>query len=480
MTSAKLSSHHEVVVVGAGITGLSTALLLAEAGVDVAVVEARRPGGGTTARSTAKASLLHGTRTGQIRNRHGVDVARDYQSANVAGQELIHRVIDQTGFVDHSVHDAWTYATSQKGIESVQAEARALQEIGQAAELAVPDELPFDVTEAVRLPDQLQVDPAQYVAALCGALNELGVPIVWPQRIASVTPRQGALHLTCTQGATVSANWVVLATLLPFPLRTLTFATTKPTRSHTLACRVDGSLPQGMYLSADSPTHSLRTATSPTGEEFLLVGGHDHPTGRENPTSQHVQGLAQWAQENFPVTEFTHRWGAQDFASSDLLPHVGPAPVGPSNLLIASGFGKWGFTNGSAAAIALAGIITKNPPQWAAMLRPRLTHGLRGLQTLAVNNAEVGLNLAKGWLIEPGHRTGSDARVARDFPHPQAVSTVDGQRRVCSAVCTHLGGIVRWNDAEKSWDCPLHGSRFAPDGEVLTGPAVHGLAVQRS
>lgn len=467
-------------MVGAGITGLSTALLLAEAGVDVAVVDGRRPGGGTTGRSTAKASVLHGTRTGQIRKAHGPETAQAYLTANLVGQDLIRRVIGMSSFVDHDIRDAWTFATSTHGTDLVEQEARVLTELGCDAQRDLPTELPFEVTDAVRVPEQLQINPAHYIAALHGAVSGLGVPIVWPTRIASIDDKHGRLHLTCTQGTTVTADWVVLATLIPFPLRTLMFATTKPERSHTLACRVDGELPRGMYLSAESPTHSLRTATLPSGEEFLLVGGNGHPTGRQNPTSQHVSSLASWASDHFPITEFTHRWGAQDFVSSDLLPHVGRAPVGPSNVLLATGFGKWGFTNGSAAAHTLTGIVTGQTPDWSQPMRPRLTHGVRGWKTLAMNNAQVGATLAKGWVIDPGRADSGGSGVRRDFPHPKAVSTVDGQRRVCSAVCTHLGGIVAWNDAEQTWDCPLHGSRFAPDGEVLTGPAVHGLATDDS
>ena len=408
--SDRLSEHHEVIVVGAGITGMSTALLLAERGVDVAVIDARRIGSGSTGRSTAKVSVLHGTRTGQIRQSHGEQTAQAYLTAQLRGQDLVRRVAEKSGIVDWDVRDAWTYATSPKSIGQIQREAAALSEFGMDAMLAEPVELPFQTSAAVCLPEQMQINPAQYLAALHGSLTELGVPVVWPERIASITKTNGRLHLTSTQGTDVSADWVVVATLLPFPLRTLMFATTKPARSYALAARVDGDLPQGMYLSADSPTHSLRTATSQAGEEFLLLGGNGHPTGRGNPTSRHVEALADWA---------------RPFA-------------------------------------------------------PRLPNSLSGWKTLAMNNAEVAATLASGWVLEPGRGSVASGRgaVRRDLPHPDAVSEVDGTRRVCSAVCTHLGGIVRWNDADQSWDCPLHGSRFAPDGEVIVGPAVHSLAVE--
>ncbi len=469
-----LAHHHEVLVVGAGITGLTTAVLLARRGVDVAVVDARRPGGGTTAKSTAKATLLHGTVGASIRAQHGPQAVAEYVAANRSGQDLIRQMCDDSGAVDVQIRDTWTYATSGKAAAAVAREHAAAREAGLPVGLAEPAELPFPTTAAVRLTGQLQINPVQYLAALLGELSALGVPVAWPHRVGRISADGDQLRATGAGGLSTTARWVVLATLLPFPLRTLMFATTTAQRSYSLACRVDGPLPQGMYLDAGSPSRSLRTALSATGEELLLVGGNGHPVGKRLPTSAHVEDLADWSREHFAVTDFTHRWSAQDYVSSDVLPQVGPSPLGPQGLLMAAGFGKWGITNGTAAAQILTGQILGEKPEWARVYAPRVTTGVSGWRRLAVSNAAVAADLAKGWLLEPG-LSPAGTGVRRGIPTPRAVSTVAGQRRTCSAVCTHLGGIVRWNDAESSWDCPLHGSRFAPDGEVLTGPAVEAL-----
>lgn len=475
----ELSDRHEVVVIGAGIIGLSTALLLAESGIDVAVVEARQPGAGTTGRSTAKASLLQGTRLSQIRSLHGSEVAAAYLEANQLGQSLVQRVCSDSGSVDHAIRDAWTFATSAKSAAHVRQERETLADLGVPAQLADPEELPFTTQAAVRLPHQWQINPTEYLAALREQLALNGGRVVWPFRVTNIEESEDETKVTSVDGRTVRARWVVLATLLPFPRRTLVFANNSPSRSYTLACRVNGPIPQGMYISADSPTHSLRTAQSDDGQ-VLLVGGHGHPTGKQNPTHQHIEALATWSRAYFDVLEITHRWSAQDYSSVDMLPQIGHSPFG-ERLLMATGMGKWGITNGSAAAHILTDIILGEQQPWAAALQPRIAGSPHGYTQLAKLNADVAANLADGWVAQPQPQAPvgiGEGMVRRHFPKPQAVSTSDGRRRVCSAVCTHMGGIVRWNDADQTWDCPLHGSVFGPDGQVREGPAVHDLESQ--
>ncbi|MGB7981882.1 MAG: FAD-dependent oxidoreductase [Candidatus Nanopelagicales bacterium] len=467
----------EVLVVGAGIVGLTTALLLAEQGIDCAVIDAAVPGSGTTGHSTAKASILHGTRAASIRAQHGAGAVTSYLHANQAGLDRIQSIVsDQPG--PWQVRDSWTYATDESGRREVQEVSAAMTAAGVPAPVQTPEELPFATTAAVRVADQLQVDPQAYLGMLLAKARRAGVLVSWPHRASAVRTDGDGLVVTGTHDQRITADRVVLATLLPFPLRTAMFATTTASRSYSLAALPGpGEVPQGMYLSAGAPTHSLRTATDAQGRELLLLGGHGHPTGNEHSASAHLDGLAQWASDTFDLEAFTHRWSAQDFLSADSLPQFGASPWGPEGLLFATGMGKWGFTNGTAAAIALTGRITGQEPDWAQLFRPRLAGSAQGWAQLAAGNAQVGVDLIRGWLLDPGSGTPAEGEgiVTRGLP-PRAVSNTDGRLRSCRAVCTHLGGVVRWNDVERTWDCSLHGSRFTPYGAVVDGPATTSLA----
>lgn len=472
--------RHDVVVVGAGLVGLTTALLALDKGLRPVVVERHRVGSGTSGRSTAKVSALQGARTSQISRRHGEDTATLHWQANEAGLYRVRRLCADMG-VEYQVRDAWTYTADSALVPRLDAEVEAARTAGVPVERAEPSELPFPTVGAIRLPEQLQLDPQQYLHALAHAVRAGGGTVI--EGAGAVGLERGAGGVRLADGTSVSGDWVVLATLLPFPLRSLLFATSKPVRSYLIAVELDEAretLPQGMYLSLDTPVRSLRSVPAENGER-LLIGGNSHPTGRTHPALAHVEDLASWADTHFGVRRVTHRWSAQDYQTADLLPHVGSLPTLHPRVLVATGFGKWGFTSGTAAAEVLAArMADEAPPAWADIWAPRLVGSPRSMVSVAQTNVEVGAALARGWAhaasAPPQMRRDAEGTVQRDGLAPVAVSRVDGVERRRSAICPHLGGIVTWNDAENTWDCPLHGSRFAPDGTPLCAPATQGLA----
>ncbi len=477
--AASVSGAYDVVVVGAGLTGLTTALLVARAGKSVAVLEARHVGAGTTGGSTAKVSLLQGTQLSKIARRHSAEVVRTYLEANREGQAWLSRFCADHG-VDTQRRAAYTFGFGERGAAS----ARTELEVARAAGLPVTwldrPNLPFPTAGAVGLDDQLQVDPVELLDALKRQTEAHGGTVIEGARVQHVTGSDPVAVVTDV--GKVSAGRVVLATNMPILDRGAFFARAAPARSYGLAFRTPGPTVDGMWLSADSPSRSLRDAPADDGS-VLLVGGNGHSTGRGGSTVQRLDDLRSWTAEYYPGAAETHAWSAQDFVPHHALPYVGPLLPNQDGILVAGGYSKWGMTNAVAASLALSARILGGHVEWAEALLPWRSTELRGLADVLRINGEVGFEMTRGW-IRPLFHPGVGAAPGEGAGHvrldhvgtPTASARVDGVDHRVSAVCTHLGGIVAWNDAERSWDCPLHGSRFDHDGEVLDAPATCGLS----
>ncbi len=474
----EVTGDFDTVVIGAGITGLTTALLLARSGQTVAVIEARHVGAGTTGGSTAKVSVLQGTQLSKISRLHSDEVLAQYVRANLEGQAWLARFC-----ADHEVpvqhRPAYTFGTTSRGARASRAELAAAETAGLPVTWQDELDLPFETRGGVRLDDQLQLDPLELLDALSLQAAAHGVRIIEGARVRRVTGQGPVRVETDTGGA--NARWVVVATNLPFLDRGGFFARAKPTRSYGLAFRTADPAVDGMYLSAETPSRSLRDVPDDDGP-LLMVGGNGHKPGAPVSEQSKLDELRQWTAEFYPGAVETHAWSAQDYVPHHALPFAGPVLPGADQVLVAGGFSKWGLTNGPAAALALTGRILGGHQEWADVFDPWRSRELRGLAQAARANGEVGLEMTWGWLRPATHpgigpvSTEGEGTVRMDrLGPPTAVARVDGTERRVSGVCTHLGGIVRFNDAEKSWDCPLHGSRFDHDGEVLEGPATCGL-----
>ncbi|GJJ20961.1 MULTISPECIES: FAD-dependent oxidoreductase [Mycolicibacterium] len=475
------SDTADVVVVGAGITGLITAVLLARAGKRVVVIEAYTAGAGATGNTTAKISLLQGTKLSRILGKHGPEIAKQYVQGNLEGQQWLIGHCEANGIpVQHE--DAFTYAQSEEGVPSARDELEACQTAGLDAEWVTEADVPFPFHGGARLPNQAQFDPMPLLDNLIDELHARDGRLLEGIRVHQVADDGDALKLHVrTDGASefdIRAHRCVLATGIPILDRGGFFARLTPHRSYCMAFRVPGNMTRGMYISADSPTRSVRYAPTVNGDR-LIVGGAGHLVGRGSNASMSVQELASWAKVHWPGAIQTHYWSAQDYAPVDELPYVGPILPGHDKIYVATGFDKWGMTNGAAAALALSSTMLGGRMDWAAAFASWSPHELSGIPAAMRANLEVALNLAKGWIApvaRMGNRSPDDGGVVSGPPwHMEACSVIDGVEHRVSPVCPHLGGIVNWNDSDETWECPLHGSRFAPDGTLLEGPATRNL-----
>ncbi len=477
--TATLSGRHtsEVVVVGGGIAGLTTALLLLRRGFDVMVIEAETVGSGVSGNNTAKVTALQSTKYSTLTRTHDAATAEGYASAATAGVESL-RTLAQPFECDLHRAPAATFALAESERESVLAEADAAERAGLPVQWAEQLDLPFPTFGAVRLPEQIVLHPAKYVRGLAAAFVAEGGRLFEHSRVLTVSTT--APFEVRTADGTAQAEQVVVATHYPILDRGLFFARLDAERSYCVAVRLrDQTLPEDLSISAGSPSFSF----SRHGDH-LVVGGQSHPAGDRGVDFDRYTALTDFAQKHFNVAEVTHRWSAQDPRAYDGLPMVGSYLPGASQLWVTTGFAKWGLAMATIGAEILADRISGGDNPHAELFSPhRLS--LKSVPTLLQQNAEVAKDLL-GDRLSPvkTHDTADipldQARVLRDGAGKKGVYRDQaGALHAVSLRCTHLGCLLRFNGAERSWDCPCHGSRFDVDGAVLEGPAVQPLPQRR-
>jgi glycine/D-amino acid oxidase-like deaminating enzyme/nitrite reductase/ring-hydroxylating ferredoxin subunit len=470
----------EVAVLGGGIAGVTTAYLLAEAGADVVLLEAATLGCGATGNTTAKISSAHGLRLARLTRDHGAQTAAAYARMNEDAIAAIAAIAEREG-IDANLRrrQAYLYATTHQGAREISDEAAAAADAGLDAELVRDTPLPFEVSAALRVGGQAEFHPVRWLRGVAAAAERRGARLFEHSRATSVSHRSGSSRcVVATASGQVRAGHLVVATHYPTLDRGLFFARMSAERSLCLAALAPQPAPEGMYLSVDGPTRSLRTHDE-DGREVLIVGGEGHKVGEDGDGARHAV-LEDWARTTLGVTRVTHRWAAQDPVTPDGLPYVGAInPLSP-RILVATGFAKWGMTNAVAAAHALRDRIAGRPNADAEILDANRFDPLAAGRGLAGHNASVARHFVADRLAgtrEPGAiAPGRGAIVRSGIRRIAAHRDADGRLHAFSASCTHLGCELRFNDADRSWDCPCHGSRFdAIDGRVLEGPAVTAL-----
>ena len=473
----------DVVIVGAGIVGILTAYRLANKGVNVALVEASEVMNGTTGHTTAKITAQHGLIYDKLINTVGEEKAKLYYEANMEGLEYIHSLYKEEEIdCDYEEQDAILYAETDAYEEKILSEYEAYQKLGIPGRLVEEVPLPFPIKKAIIMSQQAQFHPVKFLSHLLNLFVKKGGQVFEQTPVETITEGdEGPVQVKLKNGHTIYCNKVVIASHYPFyDMQGLYFSRLSPKRSYIVAAEIKEEAPAGMYISADQPTRSIRH-TKDGEKTLMLFGGESHKTGQSEHPLKHYEALRDFAERYYTVNDLPYRWSAQDLETLDYVPYIGPYSSMKDHIYVATGFAKWGMSNGAVAALILSDLVRgKENPYFDLFTPTRSETNVQTAGKFIKENANVAKELIKGKLtdkdISPDELKPDEGSIVT-FNGKRAGAYRDLEGKICvvDTTCTHLGCEVKWNDGERSWDCPCHGSRFAADGKVIEGPAVKPL-----
>lgn len=471
----------DVAVVGGGIAGITTAYLLAKEGRWVVLVTAGKLLNGTTGYTTAKLTAQHDLIYDEYIGHFGEERAKRYYEANMEALKFVRQIAEEEGIdCDLVEEDAYIYTNDEWKVQSIEKEYQAYERLGIPGSLEKSVPLPVPSLRAVVMKGQARFHPVPYLKHLAESFVRMGGQIFEDTTVDKIEENgDGSIKVTAEEGKTIACRDAVSCSHFPIPDSAFYFARLHPEASYAIAARAPGELPRGMYISADKPNRSVRTITY-GGEKLLLIGGESHKVGQKEPGFKHYEALEDFARTTFGATDIVYRWSAQDFETTDKLPYVGRVSKDKLHIYTATGFRKWGMTTSVVAARILTDMIVSRNNRYADLYDPSRFHADPDLATLVKENIDVAGQLIGGkleWLRRKPEDLGPDqgGAVRVNGRKAGAYRSPEGELFIVDTTCRHMGCEVEWNDGDRTWDCPCHGSRYTYRGEVIEGPAKKDL-----
>jgi glycine/D-amino acid oxidase-like deaminating enzyme/nitrite reductase/ring-hydroxylating ferredoxin subunit len=483
-----LTSHIEcdVVVIGSGIAGLSTAYELARFGRQVVVIDRGGIGNGMTARTTAHLATELDDFYSDLIDIVGEDHARLYHDSQVAAVNRIEAICRDEGIdADFARVDGYLFAAEPEHMKWLEEEYDACRRIGVDVEWVERAPVPGVHTgRALRFPNQGRFHPTKYLKGLAEAILARGGRIYANTTHVSDEEVDGRVEITTEAGEVIRAGAAVFATNSPTNNKVAIHTKQLPDRTYVIAGRVPkGSVPDALVWDSHDVYHYVRIQPFGDGDDLLIVGGEDHKTGEADDIIERFEKLERWTRDHYPsFTRSDYRWSGQVLEPIDFLPFSGRNP-GSTNIYVHTGDSGMGITNGVAGALTIMPLIIGEDSRYAPVLDPKRKSATSTTSIGEFIRGQAGVvkNLTEH--VRPGEVKSADeiapgegALIRSGLTQVATYKAEDGTVMRRSAVCTHAGCIVHWNGFEKCWDCPCHGSQFAPDGQVLNGPAVQPLA----
>jgi len=470
----------DVAIVGGGITGVTAAYLLAKQNIKVTLLDADVILNGTTGHTTAKITAQHGLIYDEFIQHFGVEKTLLYYQAQMEAKKFIENTINELNMkCSFQMEDAYIYTNSNKYVNKLENEKKAYDELKIDSDLT--NEMPLDlpVKSVLRMRNQAQFHPLSYLKILIEEAVKSGAEVFENTTAIDIEYNKDPAVIT-EDNQRITCKYVISASHFPFYDRnSFYFSRMYPERAYVIAGKTDQKFPGGMYINAESPTRSIRT-TPEKGENLWLISGENHKTGQGKSTITHYQELQKFAKKHFNIDEVRYRWSTQDLTTLDKVPYIGPITESEENVLVATGFRKWGMTNSTIAAKMLVDKILQKDNPYEEVFTPSRFQADPVIRKFIRTNADVAKHMIKGKLQPPERSIENlgedDATITRiNGKRTGVYKDKNSNVHMVDTTCTHMGCEVSWNSGDRTWDCPCHGSRFSYTGEVMEGPAKEPL-----
>lgn len=480
-----LRSDHsaDVAIVGSGIAGLSIAYELAERGLSVVVLDRGEIAGGMTARTTAHLAPICDDSLAELLSMRGQELARGFQASQSAAVDRIEAIQEELGIdCEFRRLDGILFLDPESEESVLDDEVSAAGKIGVTVERAKG--LPLRTLEDrpfLRYPDQATFHPLKYLRGVAKALSAKGARLHPGTAVVEVNEKDDRVELKLESGQTVTAGHAVIATNSPIHDLVAVHTKQAPYRTYAIGFEIEsGKLDDALYWDTQDPYHYVRLTSGEDGKDIVIVGGEDHKTGEADDADARFAALTSWAKTIIPdLGPERYRWSGQVMDTLDYCGFIG-REAGSIRVFVSTGDSGQGITHGVVASLLIPDLILGRENEFAAVYDPD-RKPIKAASTYVSENITAVKNFTE--YLAPGElssidelKPGQGAIVRRGISKIAAYRTENGDVIEKSAACTHLGCHLHWNSFEECWDCPCHGSHFAPDGSVLNAPAIGPLA----
>jgi len=465
---------YDCLVVGAGITGITTALLLQRAGYSCVIAEARQLGFGTTGGTSAHLNTFFDATYPEVESDFGEEAAKLLAKGGKEAMDMIEGLVKELNIdCDLESKSAWLYAENEKESRQLQKILEAAKRAGVWVELTNENLVPVPFNSVIRFEDQGQFHPLKYINGLLAEFLKLGGVLLENTRIRESSVEDG-VYIARSDSGNIRAKKMVYATHIP-PGINLMSLRNAPYRSYVLGLKLkDGDYPKGLAYDMQEPYHYFRTHVI-EGQPYLIVGGEDHKTGHDDPEAA-FQRLKDYAGQYYAVESVSYQWSAQYYVPVDGLPYIGQLPGTAEGTFVATGFNGNGMMFGTLSAKIISDLVLGNENEYASLFSPSRMKPVAGFTEFVKENADVAWHFiadrfsSSHLQVLTGLKSGEGKLVDYEGRKLAIYKDDAGKVTALNPICTHAGCTVQFNAAEQSWDCPCHGGRFNVSGKVLTGP----------